>query len=103
MRSIDDMAALLDQWVVPRTIPAATGAPCAGARRGRRLREVVADVAEDVRDLVAKEDHGNDDRDRNDRDDECIFDQALTVLFTGELPKIHICSFPSLSISVARC
>jgi hypothetical protein len=79
--------------MVPRTIPAATDA-LASARR-RELREVVADVAEDVRDLIAEEDHRDDDRDRNDRDDECIFDETLAFLFTHELLD-HGCSFPSL-------
>jgi hypothetical protein len=80
--------------VVPRTIPAATDA-LASARRGGELREVVADVAEDIRDLIAKEDHRDDDRDRDDRDDECIFDEALAFLITDELLKIHVLSFPS--------
>jgi hypothetical protein len=75
--------------VVPRTIPAATDA-LASARRDGELREVVADVAEDVRDLIAEEDHRDDDRDGDDRDDECIFDEALAFLFADELLKIHL-------------
>jgi hypothetical protein len=48
--------------MVPRTLPAATDA-LASARRGGELREVVADVAEDVLDLLAEEDHRHEDRD----------------------------------------
>src|SRR6266550_7498653 len=73
---------------------AATGTrgPGAGASTRRpapRLGEVVADVAEDVRELVAEEDHRDDDRDRDHRDDERVFDEALTPLVA---PKaLHAC------------
>ena len=49
-----------------------------------RLGQVVADVAEDVLELSAKEDHGDDDRDGDNSNDECIFDQALTLFVTEE-------------------
>jgi hypothetical protein len=49
-----------------------------------RLRQVVADVAEDVLELTTKEDHGDDDRDGDNSDDECIFDKALTLFVTEE-------------------
>jgi hypothetical protein len=74
--------------MVPRTLPAATDA-LASARHGGELREVVADVAEDVLDLLAEEDHRYDDRDGDDRDDECVFHEALAVFLTDELLKIH--------------
>jgi hypothetical protein len=47
---------------------------------GRRplLGEVVPDVRELVHQLISQKDHRNDDRDRDDSDDECVFDQALT-------------------------
>jgi hypothetical protein len=65
--------------------PAATGW-IGGGRRGR-LGEVVADVAEDVLELIAKEDHCDDHGDRDDGDDECIFDETLAVLFPEE--RVH--------------
>src|SRR5712664_65556 len=84
MRSIDlEMAALLGRMGGAAYDTAATDAH-ANARRRGELREVVADVAEDVRDLIAEEDHRDDDRDRDDGDDECIFDETLAFLVTHE-------------------
>jgi hypothetical protein len=89
MRSIDlDMAALLSAAGGAAYDTGRDGRPT-GDRRGGRLREVVADVAEDVLDLVAKEDHRDDDRDRDHRDDQCVLDQALPVVVTDELLKDH--------------
>src|SRR5438552_9940493 len=51
---------------------------------GRVLREVVADVRELVHELAAQEDHRHDDRDRDDRNDECIFDEALSFIVSPE-------------------
>ena len=65
-----------------------TSGPVTRAARGlryrRRLGQVVADVAEDVLELAAKEDHGHDDGNGDDSDDECIFDEALTLFVTEE-------------------
>jgi hypothetical protein len=44
------------------------------------LGEVVADVAEDVLDLTAEEDHGNDDRNGDNGDDESVFDKSLAFV-----------------------
>jgi hypothetical protein len=46
---------------------------------GRRplLGEVVPDHRELIRELVPQEDHRNDYGYRDDRNDECVFDQAL--------------------------
>ena len=46
----------------------------------RSLGEVVADVAEDVRNLAAKEDHRDDNGNGDDGDDECVFDQTLAFV-----------------------
>jgi hypothetical protein len=43
----------------------------------RFLGEVVSYVRELVRQLVPEKDHCNDDRDRDNGNDECVFDQAL--------------------------
>jgi hypothetical protein len=66
------------------------------------LREVVAYVAEDIRDLITQEDQRHDDRDGNHRDDQCIFDEALAFLFTDELLKIHSPGSPSLTFCPFR-
>jgi hypothetical protein len=50
----------------------------------RGLGEVVADVAEDVRNLAAKEDHRDDNGDGDDGDDECVFDQTLAFVVAQE-------------------
>src|SRR2546430_15178585 len=50
----------------------------------RALGEVVADVAEDVLDLAAEEDHRDDHGDGDDGDDECVFDQALAFVVAQE-------------------
>jgi hypothetical protein len=49
-----------------------------------RLGEVVADVAEDVLQLAAEEDHGDDDRDGDNGNDECVLDQTLAFVVTEE-------------------
>src|SRR4029077_9833224 len=54
-----------------------------------RLGEVVADVAEDVLDLTAEEDHRDDDGDGDDSDDEGILDQALAVILAEEALNAH--------------
>ena len=65
-----------------------TSGPVSRAARGlryrRRLGQVVADVAEDVLELTTKEDHGDDDRDGDNGNDECVFDEALTLFVTEE-------------------
>jgi hypothetical protein len=48
------------------------------------LGEVVADVAEDVLELTAQEDHGDDDSDGDDSNDECVLHQALAFVVTEE-------------------
>ena len=48
------------------------------------LGEVVADVAEDVRNLAAKEDHRDDNGDGDDGDDECVLDQTLAFVVAQE-------------------
>src|SRR5438034_10211716 len=48
------------------------------------LRQIVADVAEDVRELIAEEDHRDDDRDGDDGDDECVFDKTLAGVIAKE-------------------
>src|SRR2546423_3741153 len=53
------------------------------------LGEVVADVAEDVLDLAPQEDHGDDHGDGDDRDDEGVLDQALTVVLADEAVNAH--------------
>src|SRR6266545_8255750 len=77
---------------------AATGALVRAPAAEVELREVVADVAEDVLDLAAKEHHRHDDRDRDDRDYECVFHESLAFLVTNELMEIHFygSSFPSV-------
>jgi hypothetical protein len=44
----------------------------------RFLGEVVPDVRELIRQLVPEKDHCDDNRDRDNGDDECVFDQALS-------------------------
>src|SRR5712692_10201846 len=53
------------------------------------LGEVVADVAEDVRELISQEDHRDDDRDGDDRDDQCVLNDSLAVLFVDEIRQDH--------------
>src|SRR5881397_3992580 len=50
----------------------------------RSLGEVVADVAEDVRNLAAKEDHRDDNGDGDDGDDKCVLDQTLAFVVAQE-------------------
>jgi hypothetical protein len=52
------------------------------------LGQVVADVAEDVLELAAKEDHGDDDRDGDDGNDECVLDEPLAFVVTNELEHL---------------
>jgi predicted metal-dependent HD superfamily phosphohydrolase len=49
------------------------------------LREVIADVRKVVRELVAEKDHRDDDRDRDDRDDECVLDKSLAFFALKKL------------------
>src|SRR5207237_2453564 len=53
------------------------------------LGQVVPDVAEDVLDLAPQEDHGDDHGDGDDRDDEGVLDQALTVVLADEAVNTH--------------
>jgi hypothetical protein len=62
------------------------------------LGEVVADVAEDVLDLTAEEEHCNDDRDRDNGDDESVFDQSLAFVVPKECEHLY----PSFPPEVAR-
>ena len=52
--------------------------------RGHRnvLGEVVTDLTEDVRELIAHEHHGHDHGHRDDRDDERVLHETLTRVFT---------------------
>jgi len=61
------------------------GAPPVGSHGRAGLREVVADVAEDVLDLTPKEDHGDDHGDRDDGNDERVLDQSLTAVVAEEI------------------
>src|SRR5688572_4374716 len=85
----------LSRLIANVRLKVSSGAPVQGAARlvsrkcQRVLGEVVADVAEDVLDLVAKEDHRDDDGNGDDSDDECVLDQSLTVVFADEVPEIH--------------
>jgi hypothetical protein len=54
-----------------------------------RLGQVVPDVAEDVLNLPTQEDHGDDHSDGDDSDDECVLDQALTVVLAEEALNTH--------------
>src|SRR5436309_16123986 len=65
----------------------------------RCLGEVVADVAEDVRNLAAKEDHRDDNGNGDDGDDECVFEQTLA--FVGAQECEHYFGPPVLSSSCA--
>jgi hypothetical protein len=38
------------------------------------LSKVISDVRKVIRELIAEKDHRYDDHDRDDRDDECVFD-----------------------------
>src|SRR2546423_223185 len=58
-----------------------------------RLGEVVADVAEDVLELTAQEDHGDDDSDGNDSNDECVFHQSLALVVTEECEHFQVPPF----------
>src|SRR5205085_1697506 len=51
---------------------------------GEVLGQVVADVAENVLQLAAEEDHGDDDRDGDNSNDECVLDQTLAFVVTEE-------------------
>jgi hypothetical protein len=62
------------------------------------LSEVVADVAENVLDLTAEEDHRDDDRDGNNGDDESVFDEALAFVILEECQHV----FPSFPLEVVR-
>jgi hypothetical protein len=57
--------------------------------RALRLGQVVPDVAEDVLELTAQEDHGDDHGDGDDSDDEGVLDQALTVVIAEEALDVH--------------
>jgi hypothetical protein len=57
------------------------------------LREVVADVAEDVLELTAQENHGDDDSDGNDSNDESVFHQSLAFVVTEECEHFSSSSF----------
>src|SRR3979490_406801 len=57
------------------------------------LGQVVADVAEDVLELAAEEDHGNDDRNGDNSDDEGVLDEALAIVLTEE--SEHSVDLPS--------
>ena len=48
--------------------------PRSGLAAAPLLREVIADVRKVVRELIAEKDHRDNDRDRDDRNDECVFD-----------------------------
>src|SRR5207247_10057355 len=63
----------------------------------RCLGEVVADVAEDVRNLAAKEDHRDDNGDGDDGDDKCVFDQTLSFVVTQECEHYTV-TISSLSV-----
>src|ERR1700682_2243428 len=57
--------------------------------RARRLGQVVPDVAEDVLDLATQEDHRDDHGNCDNGNDECVLDQALTVVVAEEALKAH--------------
>jgi hypothetical protein len=70
----------------PAASGASTGSRSGNCTKGSNLRalaaarflgEVVPYVRELIRELVPEKDHRDDDRDRNNGDDECVFDQAL--------------------------
>src|SRR5882672_9323426 len=63
----------------------------------RSLGEVVADVAEDVRNLAAKEDHRDDNGDGDDGDDKCVLDQTLAFVVAQE------CEHYSVPLSCDLC
>jgi hypothetical protein len=48
--------------------------PRSGLAAAPLLREVIADVRKVVRELIAEKNHREDHCDRDDRDDECVFD-----------------------------
>src|SRR5438552_7205747 len=52
--------------------------------RRRSLGEVVPDVAEDVLELTAKEDHGDDDGNGDNGNDEGVLDESLPFVVTEE-------------------
>src|SRR5207247_11379699 len=68
----------------------------------RCLGEVVADVAEDVRNLAAKEDHRDDNGNGDDGDDECVFDQTLAFVVAQECEHYFGPPFLSISCKPAR-
>src|SRR5438105_5498701 len=57
------------------------------------LGEVVADVAEDVLELTAQEDHGDDDRDGDNSDDECVLHETLAFVVTEECEHFQVPPF----------
>src|SRR6266850_1230206 len=62
------------------------------------LGHVVADVLE----LAAKEDHGHDHGDGDNGDDECIFDEALTLFVTEESDHLNLLSLPAQRANKSR-
>jgi hypothetical protein len=59
--------------------------PRSGLAAAPLLREVIADVRKVVRELVAEKDHRNDNCNRDDRDDECVFDKSLAFFALKKL------------------
>src|SRR5437773_5536119 len=66
------------------------------------LGEVVADIAEDGRNLAAKEDHRDDNGNGDDGDDECVFDQTLAFVVAQECEHYFGPPFLSISCKPAR-
>jgi hypothetical protein len=67
-----------------------------GNQNGRRYRrpfkiewpgpsDAMSDVAQDLRDLAAQEDEGNDCNDRDQSEDKCVFSKALAGCHSDEL------------------
>jgi hypothetical protein len=54
------------------------GATSGRLAAARFLGEVVPDVRELIRQLVPEKDHRDDDRERDNSDDECVFHEALS-------------------------
>src|SRR2546428_3900438 len=70
--------------------------PCRTSPFGVPLGQVVTDVAEDVLDLAAKEEHGHDDRDRDDGDDESVLNETLALFLTKESQHVSGTPFRTL-------
>src|SRR5207245_4850218 len=68
----------------------------------RRLGEVVADVAEDVRNLAAQEDHRDDNGNGDDGDNECVLDQTLAFVVAQECEHFSVPPFLSIWGKPAR-